>query len=325
MQLTDKTGRKINYLRLSVTDRCNMRCSYCMPKQGISKLGHGNLLSYEQLLMFAQCAVNIGIEKIRVTGGEPLVRKGIIDFLSRLSQIPGLKQLVLTTNGVALEAMVPQLMRAGVQRLNISLDSLQPDVFKKITQRDELSTVLAGIRAAELHNLPVKINMVVMRGINDSELIEFAKMTLKRNCSVRFIEYMPATKDNNWQSLIVPGEEVLARIASHFNYTPLIKRDLAGPAREYRIAGAHGTIGVITALSGHFCEDCNRIRVTSSGKVKTCLFASEEHDLSAILNSGDLSAVKAALCSLVGTKPAMHSLNEINTCHQAFSMSQIGG
>jgi len=302
-----------------------MRCSYCMPESGVDKVGHEGILSYEQLFLVARCAVSLGIEKIRVTGGEPLVRKGIIGFLERLAQIQGLKQLVLTTNGMRLEELAAPLKQVGVQRLNISLDSLRPEVFSKITRRDELARVLAGIEAAERQDLPIKINMVVMRGINDSELINFAAMTREKNCSVRFIEYMPVIKDKNWQGLVVPGAEILERIARHFNYTPVVKGELSGPAREYRIAGAKGTIGVITALSGHFCQDCNRLRITASGKVKNCLFADSEFDLSTLLASANSEAIRTTLRALVEKKPAMHGLTESEAGHQAFTMARIGG
>lgn len=325
MLLKDNFGRKINYLRLSVTDRCNMRCRYCMPESGISKLAHQQILSYEQLYLLAESAVAVGIEKIRVTGGEPLVRKGIIDFLANLSQLPGLKQLVLTTNGLKLPEMAAALKQAGVQRLNISLDSLRPEVFAKVTRRDELNRVLEGIAVAEQVGLPIKINMVVMRGINDTELADFAAMTLEKNCSVRFIEYMPVIKESGWQSLHVPGEEILERIAQHYAFTPVVRGELAGPAREYKIADAQGTVGVITALSGHFCQDCNRIRITASGKVRNCLFSDAEYDLKDVLASGDPAAIQAVLRGLVESKPARHGMTEQDANHASFTMAQIGG
>ncbi len=325
MLLKDNFGRKINYLRLSVTDRCNMRCRYCMPESGVSKLDHQQVLSYEQLYLLAEAAVALGIEKIRVTGGEPLVRKGIIDFLDQLSQIPGLKQLVLTTNGLKLPEMAAALKQAGVQRLNISLDSLRPEVFAKVTRRDELSKVLDGITIAEQVGLPIKINMVVMRGVNDAELVDFAAMTLEKNCSVRFIEYMPAIKEESWQSLVMPGEEILERIAEVFAFTPVVRGELAGPAREYKIASAQGTIGVITALSGHFCQGCNRIRITASGKVRNCLFADAEYDLRPLLAGGDAGDIQHALLQLVENKPEMHGMSEESTEHTAFTMARIGG
>jgi cyclic pyranopterin phosphate synthase len=325
MQLTDTFGRRINYLRLSVTDRCNMRCSYCMPEEGVPKLGHAEILSFEELFNLAQAAVAIGIEKIRVTGGEPLVRKGIVNFLGRLAGLEGLRQLVLTSNGQLLEGMVAELQQAGVQRLNISLDSLHPEVFARITRTGDLARVLAGIAAAEAAGLPIKINMVVMRGVNDGELADFAALTLNRNCSVRFIEYMPAIQDRSWQSLVVPGAEILDRLARDYAFTPVIRGELAGPAREFRIAGAQGNIGIITALSGHFCEDCNRIRVTASGQMRNCLFSNDEYDLRPLLAAGDPARLQQTLRRLVVAKPARHAMNEQEAGHAAFSMAQIGG
>lgn len=325
MQLTDRHGRRINYLRLSVTDRCDMRCVYCMPAEGIPKLEHSEVLSYEELHQLAAAAVAVGIEKIRVTGGEPLVRKGIVNFLARLATIPGLRQLVLTTNGQLLDGMAAELRHAGVQRLNISLDSLRPAVFARITRCGDLERVLAGIRAAEAAGLPIKINMVVMRGVNDNEIADFAALTLKRDCSVRFIEYMPTKNEPGWQSLLVPGEEILARLGQDYHFTPIIRGELAGPAREFQIAGAQGTIGVITALSGHFCQDCNRIRMTASGKIRNCLFAAEEFDLRALLASGDAAALQAELRRLVDVKPARHAMNAEEADHAPFVMAAIGG
>jgi len=312
-------------LRLSVTDRCNMRCSYCMPADGVVKLEHADILSYEQLYRLAEAAVALGIEKIRVTGGEPLVRKGIVDFLAQLSALPGLKELVLTTNGLQLSEMAAALKHAGVQRLNISLDSLRPEVFAEVTRRDALDRVLMGIAAAEKVGLPIKLNMVVMRGINDAELVDFAAMTLQKDCSVRFIEYMPAIKAHSWQALVMSGEEILARIAETYPFVPVVRGELSGPAREYRLDGARGTIGVITALSGHFCADCNRIRITASGKVRSCLFADAEYDLTQVLADGDSAAIQAVLHRLVELKPAMHGMNEHEAQHAAFTMARIGG
>ena len=325
MSLQDSFGRKIDYLRLSVTDRCNMRCRYCMPESGVVQRDRLDILSYEQLLSLTQAAVSLGIKKVRVTGGEPLVRKGIVEFLGRLAQLPGLEQLVLTTNGLQLPELAGSLKQAGVQRLNISLDSLRPEIFAKITRRDALDRVLAGIAAAEQVGLPIKINMVVMRGINDAELADFAALTVEKNCSVRFIEYMPVIKEENWQSLVLPGDEILARLAEQYAFSPVVRGALAGPAREYKIAGAQGTIGVITALSGHFCQDCNRIRITASGKLRNCLFSADEFDMAEVLAGGDTVAVQTVLRNLVEAKPAQHGMTELDASHAAFTMAQIGG
>jgi GTP 3',8-cyclase len=325
MELIDSFGRTINYLRLSVTDRCNMRCRYCMPAEGVSKLCHDDILSYEELFLIARAAVVLGIEKIRVTGGEPLVRKGIVDFLARLAGIPGLRQLVLTTNGLFLGEMSDDLRAAGVQRLNISLDSLRPDVFSQITRGGDLSRVLAGIAAAERAGFPIKINMVVMRGINDEEVIEVASLAREKRYTIRFIEYMPAIREEGWQSLLVPGQEIMTRIGEHFELSPVVKKDLAGPAREYRLAGGAGTIGVITPITGHFCGDCNRIRVTASGIAKGCLFSGSGVDLKPYVEAGDSNGLDKALREIVTVKPGMHRMSSRQADHVPFAMAGIGG
>jgi cyclic pyranopterin phosphate synthase len=325
MPLLDPLGRTINYLRLSVTDRCNLRCTYCMPAAGVAKAAHGDILSYEELFQIAQVAVSIGIDKIRITGGEPLVRKGIVGFLQQLAGIPGLGQLVLTTNGVLLEEMAAGLRSAGVQRLNISLDSLDPETFSSISRCGDLARVLAGIEAARSCGFPIKLNMVVMRGINDHELLDFARLATASAITVRFIEYMPAIREPGWQRMVVPGAEILARLAQHFTLIPLEQAELAGPARNFRIPGAPGTLGVITPVSHHFCSECNRIRVTASGLAKGCLFSESQVDLKPSLLSGSSLLLARALGAIVDTKPLRHRMDTEECHHQAFSMSSIGG
>jgi len=325
MELIDSYGRKINYLRLSVTDRCNMRCSYCMPAEGINKLHRKDILNYDELFSIAREAVTLGIEKIRVTGGEPLVRRGICTFLARLADIPGLKQLVLTTNGLRLEEMAEDLRSAGVQRLNISLDSLRPELFARITRGGDLPRVMAGIAAAERCGFPVKINMVVMRGINEAEIIDFASLAIHKPFTVRFIEYMPVFKEKNWKSLAVPGSEILARIAEHYTYIPVGRGELSGPAREYRLEGGVGTIGVITPISGHFCERCNRIRVTSTGIARGCLLSNTEADLKPYVRTFDRHGLQEALREIVTNKPGMHQISAHKADHSPFSMACVGG
>jgi cyclic pyranopterin phosphate synthase len=296
-----------------------------MPAAGVAKLAHNDILSFEELFLAAEVAVSLGIEKIRVTGGEPLVRKGVLEFLARLSTIAGLRQLVLTTNGVLLEEMAQDLRRVGVQRLNISLDSLHPEIFARITRGGDLGKVLAGIAAAEKAGLPVKLNMVVMRGVNDAELLDFARLTLHKPYAVRFIEYMPTAKERDWQSLLMPGSEILDRISQNFPLKELDHLELAGPARDYRIDGAVGSIGVITPLTGHFCDACNRIRLTATGTVRSCLFSEREYDLKPFLRAKDVSAVRVALRQIVRAKPEKHLLTLRKTDHQPFAMSSVGG
>lgn len=326
MQLTDSHGRNINYLRLSVTDRCNLRCFYCMPKEGIVCTGHEAVLSYEELLLIAETAIGMGIEKIRITGGEPLVRSGIVDLLSRLSAIPGLRHLALTTNGLLLAEMAADLYKAGVQRLNVSLDSLKPQTFSDITRGGDLNRVLAGLSAAEEAGFPPpKINCVIMRGVNDGEILDFAAMTLSHGNSIRFIEYMPAVKENDWQRYSISGEEILQRIAASYSLDPVDKGPYAGPSRDFRIPGARGSIGIITAVSGHFCSECNRIRVTSTGQAKGCLFSDEKTDLMPYLRPPDREKLAEVLRGIVSGKPERHGISQDGYVHKNFTMSQVGG
>ena len=325
MKLVDPFGRRINYLRLSVTDRCNMRCRYCVPEQGVGKLSHQEVLSYEELHRIARAAVSLGIEKIRVTGGEPLVRRDIIPFLSGLSALPGLRQLVLTSNGALLEQMADELRGAGVQRLNISLDSLDAANFGAITRQGDLSRVLAGIAAADRAGFPIKINMVVMRGVNDHEIDAIASLAVERPYSVRFIEYMPSAREERWQSLVLSGQEILERLSARFPLVPIERNGLAGPAREYRIVGAAGTLGIITPVTGHFCAECNRIRVTSTGKAKSCLFSGDELDLKPFLAEPDDRLLEEALRGIVVRKPDRHEISPQSAGHTPFAMSAVGG
>lgn len=326
MQLTDSHGRNINYLRLSVTDRCNMRCFYCMPKEGVVSKGHDAVLSYEELLLIAETAVEIGIEKIRVTGGEPLVRAGIVSFLAKLSAIPGLKHLALTTNGLLLAEMAADLYRAGVQRLNVSLDSLNPAIFRDITRGGDLARVLAGLDAAEKAGFPPpKINVVIMRGVNDAEILQFAEMTRRRGNSIRFIEYMPVVQDEGWQRYCISGEEILERVAASYQLEPVDKGPFAGPSRDFRIPGGQGSIGIITAVSGHFCSDCNRIRVTSTGQAKGCLFSDDKTDLVPCLRPPDREKLAEVLRGIVSGKPERHGISEGSYKHKNFTMAQVGG
>lgn len=325
MALIDIQGRTINYLRLSVTDRCNLRCSYCMPQHGITKVMHEEILSYEDLYRIARCAVSLGIEKIRITGGEPLVRKGIIPFLQQFSDIPGLRELVLTTNGMLLDELSSDLRAAGVQRLNISLDSLDPGTFSRITRRDGLSRVLSGIEKARSCGLPIKLNMVVMGGVNDHEIIDFVRLAVHSETTVRFIEYMPVIKDTNWQKRVVPGSVVLEKIKSEYTLQPIVPSWAAGPASNYRISGTNGIIGIITPVSEHFCSQCNRIRVTSTGKAKGCLFSNTSHDLTAALQIENDYLLRNVLEYIVSAKPVSHLMDISNCPHESFSMASIGG
>lgn len=326
MKLTDSYGRQINYLRISVTDRCNYRCFYCMPEHGVCICEHEDLLSYDELLLLSKTAVESGIEKIRITGGEPLVRKGIVPFLGSLSAIPGLQHLALSTNGQLLPEMAEELHLAGVQRLNISLDSLRPERFARITRGGDLNKVLNGIDAAIAAGFPrPKLNIVAMRGINDDEFFDFVDLTYTKGYSIRFIEYMPTLKSDGWQKHWISGSEILDRIASRYPLEAIEKNPYSGPSTDYRIIGCHASIGFITALSNHFCEQCNRIRVTSTGEAKSCLFSDEAVNLKPSLMRGDVDQLRSQLKKLVINKPKCHSISTTQCEHSSFVMSQVGG
>jgi cyclic pyranopterin phosphate synthase len=330
MKLVDGYGRTIDYLRISITDHCNLKCYYCTPFSGRSHLKRSEILTYEEMLNVARAAAAIGITKIRVTGGEPLVRKGVVEFCRMLSKIDGLKSLALTTNGIYLAEMAEPLFKAGVRRINISLDTLRPNRFEKISGYNSLPRVLAGIKRAEdigMH--PIKINTVVMRGINDDEIEDLARLTLDRPYHVRFIELMPTDSSayGNYESLFIPVEEFMKKIHQIDQVQIEPATDSYGPARLCRLPGAVGKVGFIAPISWHFCGSCNRLRLTADGKIKTCLFSQEEIDIKTALRTG---ATQKEIISIfrqaVAEKPSGHHLNakeHQNACGRA--MSAIGG
>jgi cyclic pyranopterin phosphate synthase len=330
MNLVDAYGRKIDYLRISITDHCNLKCYYCTPFSGRDHLSRTQILSYEEMLKVAKAAAHCGITKIRITGGEPLVRKGVVEFCRMLSEIDGLKSLALTTNGIYLEEMAEPLFNAGVRRINISLDTLRPERFEKITGYNRLPRVLAGIRRAEQIGMqPIKINTVVMRGINDDEIEDLARLTLDKPYHVRFIELMPTDSSayGYYESLFIPVEEFMKKI----NQVDRVKieptTDSYGPARLCKLPGAIGKVGFIAPISWHFCGSCNRLRLTADGKIKTCLFSQEEIDIKAPLRTGALqNDIINIFRQAVAEKPSGHHLNakdHQNACQRA--MHAIGG
>lgn len=322
--MQDNHGRNINYLRLSITDRCNLRCRYCMPADGVVQKSCGEILRYEQFLQIVEAAVKLGIRKVRVTGGEPLVRKGVIDFLRRLSSMPGIEEVALTTNGLLLAEQAQNLRDAGVKRLNVSIDSLRPETYARITRGGSLEQVLAGLDAAEAAGLKLKLNMVVMNGINDQEVVPFAALSLDKPWSVRFIEYMPTIREKQWQNQLVSGADILCELQRHYSLKSISSGRYCGPAKPYRIEGAKGTVGIITPISEHFCGSCNRIRVTSTGQAKSCLLAGGSLDLKSYLQQSEAGLLKA-LQQVIGDKPAQHRYRLELEKDVPFSMSSIGG
>ena len=327
-KLIDPFNRHINYLRISVTDRCNLRCIYCMPREGISPIGHDEILRYEEILRVARCAAEKGVTKIRITGGEPLVRRGIIDCIADLGRIPGIADLSITTNGVLLEACAQALYRSGIRRINISLDTLHPEKYKTITRGGDINAVLAGIsKAREAGFAPIKINVVAMRNVNDDEAVEFARLTMDRPVHIRFIEFMPVAGQTTWEEAqFISSEELQSRISALGPLIPLEADEKAGPAKMFQLEGAQGKLGFVTALSSHFCASCNRLRLTADGKLRACLFSDEETDLKPLLRGGctdeELSAV---IEQTIRSKPQRHEIHEASYKKCSRTMSAIGG
>ena len=326
--LLDPYKRKINYLRISVTDRCNLRCRYCMPEEGIPLIPHEAILTYEEILRIVRVFAGEGISKVRLTGGEPLVRKGIVDFISHLSQIKEIRDLSLTTNGIFLKEFAQTLKQAGLKRINISLDSLRKDRFFQITRRDSFEQVWAGIEEALRVGLsPIKINMVAIKGLNDDEIESFARLTLHLPLTIRYIEYMPSGNGEEWkESDILTIPQIKSRLETIGKLIPIPLDQWDGPARRFRIEGAIGEIGLIGAVSSHFCKECNRIRLTPDGKIRTCLFSDNEIDVKEILRKGRGDQdLKEMLLLALGTKPERHHINthQFKKCQR--NMSAIGG
>jgi cyclic pyranopterin phosphate synthase len=324
----DDFGRAINYLRVSVTDRCNLRCIYCMPPEGVEKHTHADMLRYEELALVIRAAAEIGITKVRLTGGEPLARLGLPEFVKMIAAIPGIDDLSMTTNGTLLAGQARELAEAGLHRVNISLDTLDPERFTKITRRGRLDDVWAGIAAARAAGLtPIKFNMVVIRGLNDDQVVDFANKTLTDDWHVRFIELMPIGANVSWAGDgAVPIAEVRGRIERELGpLQPIHGPKGNGPARYHQLAGAKGTIGFIGALSDHFCPTCNRLRLTADGRLRPCLLDEREIDLRAVLRAGaDLETVKGLLTRAIQSKPRRHHLHEA-LAPQGRTMAQIGG
>ena len=334
--LQDMFARTISYLRLSLTDRCNLRCLYCQGEDEQDghpvKLAHQDLLTYEELLRVVTIAVDMGISKLRLTGGEPLVRRNVMSFIRELGAIPGLNDIRITTNGVLLEKYARDLVAAGVTKINISLDTLKPTRFAAITGVDCFDRVWQGIEAALKAGFsPVKLNMVVMRGINDDELEEFARLSLERPLHVRFIEFMPIGTSSRWnEDTFVSSDEIMKRLAEIAPLLPQERKRADGPARVFRLGkNTPGSVGLISPISHHFRDRCNRLRLTSEGRLRSCLLHDEETDLKGVLRAGATDArIREALLTAVLNKPKGHQMAERlkergADCHGR--MSRIGG
>ncbi|MEJ2008611.1 MAG: GTP 3',8-cyclase MoaA [Acidobacteriota bacterium] len=327
--LKDSHGRTIHDLRISVTDRCNFRCVYCKSADPKNYFPHKDLLSWDEFLRVARIMAGLGIRKVRVTGGEPLLRPGIIDFLSGLRQTEGIEDLALTTNGYLLAEMAADLARAGVRRVNVSMDSAHPDKFAAITRTPgSFDRVMEGVDAAVDAGLdPVKVNVVLVRGFNESEILGFAELARKKSIIVRFIEFMPLDADHAWdRSLVVTAREIFDTIDPVFPLAELPRHHSSETALRYRFKDGRGEIGVVAPVSIPFCGQCSRVRLTADGKIRTCLFSLEEHDVAGLLRSEvDDSAIEEYIQSVVYNKEPGHRINEPDFVQPSRTMVYIGG
>jgi cyclic pyranopterin phosphate synthase len=347
--LVDSHGRVIRDLRVSVTDRCNFRCLYCLPETEEAanfyqnRFGqppasaaritrhwsrHAQNLSFEEIERVVTLAAGLGIEKVRLTGGEPLLRQHLEKLVEKIARIPGIRDLALTSNGFCFPRQAAALRDAGLRRISFSLDSLDSANFKKITGRDGLASVLESIdRAKELGLLPVKVNAVMIRGINDNEIESLAEFALQKSLAFRFIEFMPLDSGRAWhRELVVPGREILQRLQARYTLKPLAAGHASETARRWSLPGGQAEIGIIAPVSEPFCGHCNRIRLTADGKIRTCLFSMAEHDLRGLLRAGAPDeAIRDFLRQVVWQKEARHHIGEAGFIQPARPMSCIGG
>jgi GTP 3',8-cyclase len=324
--LRDKFGRQITDLRVSVTDRCNFRCVYCRSADPENHVDGDDLLTWNELERLVRVLVGMGIRKVRVTGGEPLVREGVEKFIKRCARL-GVQDLSITTNGMALAARCDRLVQAGLNRINVSLDSLDPVKFERVTRTKKLRAVLDGIDAAQASPLrPVKVNAVLVRGLNDDEVEAFAAFARERDLIMRFIEFMPLDADRHWtRDLVVPAAEVKRRIEGQWPLEP-VAHERSETARKFRFADGRGEIGLVAPVTQPFCGFCSRIRITADGKLRTCLFSREDHDLRGQLRNGATDAGLArAIAAIVHAKEEGHRINEPDFVPPARTMVQIGG
>ena len=325
--MTDPFGRQITYVRVSVTDRCNLKCVYCIP-DGMEWVEREDILAYEEMARLIGVIARMGVSRVRITGGEPTVRRQLPDFVRMVRAIEGVREISLSTNALVLAPMASELRAAGLDRVNVSLDSLRPDRFKEITRGGDIRKVLEGIAAAETHGLhPIKINVVAMRGVNDDEIEDFARITRERPWHVRFIEMMPLVGNAADQPVrFLPSDEIHARLSAIEALIPEAPPAGNGPATYFRYEGAAGSIGFITPLSHNFCDLCNRVRLTARGHLRLCLFGDEEIDLRSPLRVGATDAkIEAIIRDALRIKPERHHLERGASASQLIALSQTGG
>jgi GTP 3',8-cyclase len=327
-QLFDTFGRVVNYLRISVTDRCNLRCQYCMPADGVPWVPKQQVLSFEEMVRIVRVMSGLGISNVRITGGEPLVRRGLPELIEQFSRLTGVDDISLTTNGVLLAPQAHALFKAGLGRINISLDSLRPDSFASITRANLFGRIKEGIEAAsEAGFNPIKLNMVVIRGVNDDEIADFARLTRHSRFEVRFLEYMPLDGYGNWdRTKLVSGAEILERLRAVGELESIQSVDRSEVAQRFRLRGHHGEIGLILPVTQPFCANCSRLRVTAEGFIKNCLFGQEEWNLRDLIRAGGSDdEIRAMIRLAVLKKKAALGGLDLDFDRSARNMSQIGG
>lgn len=327
-KLVDTFGRVVTNLRISVTDRCNYRCTYCMPEEGMHWLQREKLLTYEEIVRLVRIFASLGVRKIRLTGGEPLMRKELWRLIAMLKPIPGIEDIALTTNGYFLKEQAYELAGAGLGRINVSLDALDPRLFYEMARRDYFQQTWDGIEAAERAGIkPIKLNVVLIRGLNDGEILKFAQLARTRPFIIRFIEFMPIGKDDGWtMEKVVATREVLETINQHYPLVPAPSDNGKTPAERFLFADGAGEIGCVSSVSQPFCADCDRVRVTSDGKFRTCLFSLVETDLRALLRNGASDEdIAETITAAVRKKEEGHLINRPGFVRPERTMSQIGG
>lgn len=322
----DKFGRRLKYLRISVTDRCNFRCKYCMPNNNFEMMECADILRYEDILFASEVFASLGVNRIRITGGEPLVHKGLCQFLDKLTKIDNIQEVMLTTNGALLEKYADDLYNAGVKRLNISLDSLIPEKNKYITGVDKTDEILAGIKkATETGFAPIKVNSVIIRDFNDDEIVSFAELSAKYNIICRFIEFMPIGNSENWsEKNIVYGDEIIKRLKD-FEPKEMPRDKNSGPAVNYKLNNG-GIVGIITPISKHFCSECDKLRITADGKIRPCLLSDNEIDIKEALQARDKEMLVKQIMQSLNIKHDEHNITIGEQNHDfKRTMSKIGG
>ena len=323
--MKDKKGRTIDYLRISLTDRCNLRCIYCMPENNIDHIAQGDLLSYEEIEKIASVSARLGVKKIRLTGGEPLVRKDIGKLIGRLKVIEGVEEVSITTNGLLLSSMIDDLVQAGLDRVNLSIDSLKAPKFNSITRGADLALIMEGMNKALAYGLKVKINVVLIKDLNDSEALDFVDLVMDYPVDVRFIELMPIGEGMNFQG--VDNSDLIESIkGAGYDLKEIDYKAGSGPARYFELENAKGDLGFISPMSHQFCETCNRVRLTPEGYLKLCLHSGHGLDLRALVRSGASEAtLLSAIEDSIACKPSAHQFNDISADKDHRSMNQIGG